>query len=159
MYKPSVITPEMVTVYGPKDILDTLSFVFTQGIKLLDLDDDRTISVGLQNPVPSLLHFNPDIVTMDIRIEKFTEKSVDVIIDFSSIKAEVKSFPASVQVNFKIAQKDFNLAEMSQFKIVPITEGIDIHTADKLQLKLVRKPDFIRNEWIVPTEVEFLIIK
>lgn len=159
LYTPSVITPEKVTVYGPKNVLDTLSFVYTQGIKLNDLHQNKTISVGLANPMPSQLHFDPDIVTMNIRIEKFTEKSVDVIIDFASIKDEIKSFPAKVKINFKIAQKDFNLAEASQFHIVPVTKGIDIQTADKLQLKLVSKPDFIRNEWMVPTEVEFLIIK
>jgi hypothetical protein len=159
LYQPSVITPKTVTVYGPKEILDTLSFVLTQTIKLSNLDENKSISVGLKNPIPNLLHFTPEIVNMDIRVEKFTEKSVDVTIDFSSINQEIKSFPNSVQVNFKIAQKDFNLAEANQFHIVPETEGLDIKTADKLQLKLVRKPDFIRNAWIVPTEVEFLIIK
>lgn len=159
LYKPSVINPEKITVYGPKEILDTLSFVLTQSITLIDLDEDKTISVGLENPLPNLLHFTPDIVTMDIRVEKFTEKSIDVDINFSSINAEIKSFPSSVKVNFKIAQKDFNLAEASQFQVIPETEGVDIQKAEKLQLKLVRKPDFIRNDWIVPTEAEFLIIK
>jgi hypothetical protein len=159
LYQPSVITPKTVTAYGPKEILDTLSFVLTQKIKLADLDKNKSISVGLENPLPSLLHFTPEIVKMDIRVEKFTEKTIDVTIDFSSINAEIKSFPNTVQVNFKIAQKDFNLAEANQFHVVPETEGLNFQTADKLQLKLVRKPDFIRNVWIVPTEVEFLIIK
>ena len=159
LYQPSVITPKMITVYGPGEILDTLSFVLVQKIRLNNLDENKSVSVGLENPLPTLLHFKPDIVTMDIRVEKFTEKSVDVPIDFSSIKQEIKSFPNSAQVNFKIAQKDFNLATANQFQIVPETEGLNIRTADKLQLKLAKKPDFIRNEWIVPTEVEFLIIK
>lgn len=159
LYQPSVITPTMVTAYGPKEILDTLSFVLTQKIELSGLAENKSVSVGLQNPLPSLLHFTPEIVKMDIRVEKFTEKTVDVTIDFSSVNAKIKSFPNNVQVNFKIAQKDFNLAEASQFLVVPETDGLNFQSADKLQLKLIRKPDFIRNEWIVPTEVEFLIIK
>lgn len=159
LYQPSKINPETVTVFGPGNILDTLSFVKTQEVSFTGLDENKSVSVGLLNPIPSLLHFSPEIVTMDIRVEKFTEKSIEIPIDFSSLKTKIKSFPTHVRVNFKIAQKDFNLAEANQFHVVPVTEGVDLKTSDKLQLKLVRKPDFIRNEWIVPTEVEFLIIK
>lgn len=159
LYAPAVISPEKIIVYGPKDILDTLRFVFTERIELKEMDENKNVKVGLRNPLPSLLHFEPDVVTMDIRVEKFTEKFVETGVDFTSINKEIKSFPSTIRINFKIAQKDFNLAQPSQFHIVPVIEGIDFQTAEKLQLKLIRKPEFIRNEWIVPAEVEFLIVK
>ena len=94
-----------------------------------------------------------------IRVEKFTESSVETPIDFSAFNKEVKTFPSTVKVNFKLAQKDFNNISASQFQVIPETEGLDLATAEKIHLKLVRKPDFTRNEWIVPTDVEFLILK
>ena len=98
-------------------------------------------------------------MTLKIRVEKFTESSIETAIDFSEVNKEIKSFPATVIVNFKIAQKDFNNVESNQFHVVPELDDVDILTADKVHLKLVRKPEFTRNEWIVPSDVEYLIIK
>ena len=71
----------------------------------------------------------------------------------------IRTFPATVQVNFKVAQKDFSNIQPNQFKVVPEIEQTDINNAKRLHLILVEKPDFIRDEWITPTDVEFLIIK
>lgn len=159
MYEPASITPENVKVFGPKEIVDTLMHVHTEKLKLNDIHSDKTVSIGLINPFPNLLHFEPEIVTIKIRVEKFTESSVETAIDFSAVNKEIKSFPSTVTINFKIAQKDFNNVRPSQFHVVPELEGLDILSADKVHLKLVRKPGFTRNEWIVPADVEYLIIK
>lgn len=159
LYEPASITPTTVTVFGPKKIIDTLNFVYTEKLKLNDVESNKTISIGLTNPYPNLLHFEPNIVTMHLRVEKFTESSIETVIDFSAINEDIKSFPATVMVNFKIAQKDFNNVQSKQFHVVPELDGLDLKSADKVHLKLVRKPEFTRNEWVVPSDVEYLIIK
>jgi hypothetical protein len=58
-----------------------------------------------------------------------------------------------------VAQKDFSNIQASQFKIIPETKNINLNEVKRLHLKLVEKPDFIRDEWISPADVEFLIIK
>jgi ankyrin repeat protein len=159
LYEPAIITPRKITVYGPRKILDTLTKAYTEPLTLTNLDKDVAVDVKIQNKHKELLHFEPNTVNLRIRVEKFTESSVETAIDFSSIKQEIKSFPATVKVNFKLAQKDFNNISASQFQVIPETEGLDLSKADKIHLKLVRKPDFTRNEWITPTDVEFLITK
>jgi hypothetical protein len=159
IYEAISITPEKVKVFGPKEIVDTLTHVHTETLELNDIHTDKTVSIGLVNPFPNLLHFEPQIVTINIRVEKFTESSIETVIDFSAVNKEIKSFPATATVNFKIAQKDFNNIRAGQFHVVPELDGVDILTADKVHIKLVRKPEFTRNEWIVPANVEYLIIK
>ena len=159
LYEEEIITPSSVKVFGPKALLDTIDKVFTQSIEFSYVASDKDIMVHIENPFPDLLHFDPDFVSLKIRVEKFTESSIDTPIDFSGIKENIKSFPATAVVNFKVAQKDFNNIDPDQFRVMPEMRGIDLIDVDKLHLTLVDKPDFIRNEWIVPADVEFLIIK
>ncbi|HDO28051.1 MAG TPA: hypothetical protein ENH02_08050 [Bacteroidetes bacterium] len=159
LYENPVVTPSKIKVFGPPSILDTLSGVFTQKVILKKVDADRKIGVGILNPAPGKLQFDPEIVNITIRVEKFTESSIETPVDLSGVKLKIKTFPAIVKVNFQVAQKDFNNVQPGQFKVVPETKGVNLHIVQELHLVLTKKPDFIRNEWITPANVEFLIIK
>ena len=159
LYEPPVVSPGKIKVYGPPSILDTLKGLRTQRVVLKDVYADRKIDVGLQNPAPGQLQFDPEIVTVSFRVEKFTESSVEIPIDLSKVRLKIKTFPAIVKVNFKVAQKDYNNVQPNHFNVVPETAGIDLHKVQELHLFLEKKPDFIRNVWLNPTDVEFLIIK
>ncbi len=159
LYEPPVVTPSRVKVFGPPSVLDTLKGVSTQHMVLKDVYSDRKIDVGILNPAPGKLQFDPEIVSVSFRVEKFTESSVEIPIDLSSVRMKIKTFPAMVKVNFKVAQKDFNNIQTKQFKVVPEISGVDLRKVQELHLVLTKKPDFIRNVWLNPTDVEFLIIK
>ena len=159
LYEPAIVTPKKITVYGPRNMLDTLSRVYTETLVMDNLDKDISTVVNIRNRYPKLLHFEPNSVNVRLRVEKFTESTIETPIDFSVLGKQVKSFPSSVKVNFKLAQKDFNNISASQFHVIPETEGLDLASSDKIHLKLVRKPEYTRNAWIVPTDVEFLVIK
>jgi hypothetical protein len=159
LYEKEIISPTSVKVFGPKTVLDSINQIFTQNIEFRDVHSDMDISVYINNPLPDLLHFDPDFVSLKIRVEKFTESSIDTPIDFSGIRENIKTFPAMVTVNFKVAQKDFNNIQAGQFRVVPELGGIQLQQVSRLQVSLAEKPDYIRNEWLVPAEVEFLIIK
>jgi YbbR domain-containing protein len=154
-----IISPPGVKVFGPKATLDTLNQVFTQTIVLQNLDSDKTVTIGLSNPNPSLLRFEPEQVEIKLRIEKFTESSIEIPIDFSNIKQNIQSFPSTVKVYFKVAQKDFNNVQAGGFNVKPELSGIKLQDVDRLHLILTKKPEFVRNERIVPANVEFLITK
>lgn len=159
LYEKAKVIPSRVKVFGPRSILDTLTEVKTQRIVLKKLNADREVKVGITHPYSGLLQFDPEIVTIKLRVEKFTESAIETPVDVSGIKLKIKTFPAIVKVNFKVAQKDFNNISPSQFRVIPEVGGINLLKVDKLHLVLIKKPDFIRNEWITPTDVEFLIIK
>jgi hypothetical protein len=123
------------------------------------IDEDLSAEVRIANPNPELLEISPDVVTVSLRVEKYTESSIEIPIDFSSINVQVKTFPSIVKVNFQVARKDFTLVQPGQFHVVPEIEGVDIQNTDRLHLKLIRQPEIIRNPWIVPADIEYLIIK
>jgi YbbR-like protein len=159
LYENAIISPPTVNIYGPKATIDTISVAETQNVTLQNLDNDQTITAGLSNPNPRLLRYDPKQVEIKIRVEKFTESSIEIPIDFSGIKQNIQSFPSSVKVYFKVAQKDFNNVQAGGFNVQPEISGINLQDVDRLHLVLTKKPEFVRNERIVPTYVEFLITK
>ena len=159
LYNEVKTDPAFVTVYGPKNMLDTLNQVLTEKLVLEDLMSDKVNKVDLENPNSELISFDNDEVTLYFRVEKFTESEIEVPINLSNIKYEIKTFPSIVKVYYRVAQTDFNEVRPHQFNIYPVLNNMDILQVQKLPLKLSKQPDFVRNIRIVPSEVEFLIIK
>lgn len=151
--------PEYITVYGPRSVLDTLYHITTKKVILENLMSDKVIKAELENPNDKLLSFNINNVNIYFKVEKFTESEIEVPINLSNLPYKIKTFPSQVLVYFKIAQLDFNKVRTHQFNIYPVLENMDILQIQKLPLKMSRQPDFVRNTRIVPSEVEFLIIK
>lgn len=159
LYESEIISPKTVSVFGPLSVLDTMEYVYTEMLKLSMVQEDKSIDVQLYNPLPDLLNFEPKEVNVQLRVERFTESFVETAIDVSAVQENIRTFPANVSVYFKVAQKDFSNIQANQFKVVPETDLLDLNLAKRLHLRLVQKPDFIRDEWIAPADVEFLIIK
>ena len=159
LYEKELLSPQTVSVFGPLSVLDTLHFIYTEEIKLSNIYKDQSVKVRLYNPLPELLNLEPEIVTVQLRVERFTESFIETDIDLSELPEKIRTFPSTIRINFKVAQKDFSNVQPKQFRIVPEIENIDLSEAKRLHLKIVEKPVFIRNEWIVPSDVEFLILK
>jgi len=159
LYKDVSITPEDITVYGPQNALDSLLFIKTIKVEMENINSDVEIKVELFNPFPQLLTFETNEITLKIEVEKFTESELVVPINLSGMNYHVKTFPSQVTVYYKVAQKDFNDVRPHQFNIIPVIDDLNITNAKKLPLRIENHSDFARNIRIVPTEVEFLIIK
>lgn len=159
LYGGVLVSPQKIKVFGPKNILDTLKNVYTESANIFSIDSVQSINSSLRNPLPGILRFEPEVVNLKFRVEKFTESSLESPVDIGAIKDEISIFPKTVKISFKIAQKDFNNINPGLFSVIPETEGINLATVNKLKLKISKKPAFIRDEWLAPSEVEFLIIK
>lgn len=151
--------PGFILVYGPKKVLDTLTHIATKKLVLENLMSDQVVKVELANPAPGLLSFDNNEVTLYFKVDKFTESEIKVSINLSNLQYKIKTFPSQVKIFYRVAQIDFNKVRPHQFNIYPVLNNMDILQAQKLPLKLSKQPNFVRNIRIVPSDVEFLIIK
>lgn len=158
LYSDVRIDPGFIMVYGPENVLDTLTRIFTKKLVLENLMLDKVVKVELENPEPGLLSFDNDEVILYLKVEKFTESEITVPINLSNLNYKIKTFPSQVKVFYRVAQIDFNKVRSHQFNIYPVLNNLDILQAHKLPLELSKQPDFVRNVRIVPSKVEFLII-
>ncbi|RLD45873.1 MAG: hypothetical protein DRI88_08295, partial [Bacteroidetes bacterium] len=113
----------------------------------------------LKNPFSEINHIEPYEVLVKLKGETFSKIIFGTEKNGSDIPKKIRTFPSTVRINFKVAQKDFSNIKAGQFRVVPETDNINLNEVKRLHLRLAEKPDFIRDEWIVPADVEFLIIK
>lgn len=159
LYSEVKADPEYIVVYGPKSVLDTINEVTTKKLVLENVMTDQSVKIELQNPAPNLLSYSSKEITLNFKVDKFTESNMTVSINLSNLPYKIRTFPSQVKVYYRVAQVDFNEVRSHQFNIYPVINNMDILQANKLQLKLSKQPDFVRNIRIVPSDVEFLIIK
>ncbi len=159
LYNTVISDPAFIMVYGPLSILDTLESIST--IKLLqeNIMSDQTVKIDLENPNVDLLRLEVKEVMLSFEVEKFTESEILVPVNLSNLEYKIKTFPSQVKVFYRVAQIDFNEVRSNQFNVFPVINNKNLNQVNKLSLKLLKQPDFVRNVRVVPSEVEFLIIK
>ncbi len=153
------VNPPQVTVYGPSSLLDTLSSVYTRTVEKKKLSADFKTEVQIENPDIKLLNIIPGMVEIDVDVEKYTEAVLEIPVDVSKLNINLRTFPSKIKVYYHVAIKDYNSVHANMFEIVPDIEGVDLNSAGKISLKLVRKPKLISQVRMVPQEVEFLMVK
>jgi len=152
------ILPAKVTVYGPERILDTLKHLYTRSFSLEDLSGKQIVKTTVLNPDPKLLKLYPEHVKIQLDVEKYTERTLQVPVDVSGIHPRLRTFPLEVTVYFNVFIRDYEKIHARQFRVVPNLKNIDLHQVKKLRLELVSAPKQVSNVRLNPAEVEFIIL-
>ena len=159
LYSNVTCEPNFIKLYGPQSILDTIDVIYTNILVREDVMSNFETTIGLKNPDSDLIRLNIKEVSLDFKVEKFTEYEITVSIKDDNLEYKIKTFPSKVKVFYQIAQIDFNEVHSNQFSVIPVISNLDLKEVNKLPLKLSKQPGFVRNARIVPSTVEFLIIK
>ena len=149
--------PDSVDVYAPTSILDTMQYAYTQPVELTGLTSSVTSSVKM--PVKPGVKFQPSSIDFTARIDYYTEKTVQVPIISSNFPAEkqLRTFPATVQVTFRVGAAQFSQVTAESFVLSVTYEELLRNESDKYRLHLKSIPDGVSNVRISPAEVDYLI--
>ncbi len=155
--KGSVTTvPDSVVVSGPRAIIDTFSVARTRPLKITGLDhpEERTISME-EIPNVSYSHKRVDV---SIPVEQFTESVLDIPIAVENVpdSLSLKIFPSHTTLTFMVGLSDFGKIQPGLFRAVV---QFPSESAGKLNIDLVRSPDYIRSVKLSPSQVEYIIEK
>lgn len=151
------LSPDTVTVYAPRQILDTLRTAYTAPIELTNLSDTLTRKIALQDVRGA--KFVPGSVQAKFITDLYTEKTVEVDIvgtDFPANK-RLKTFPSKAKVTFQVGLSRFKKITSKQFRIeIPYNE-LKKCTTDKFPLSIATMPAEIYNVRIQPSYIDYLI--
>ena len=150
-------SPSTVKVYAAKEILDTLTAVYTVPLDLEELSERKTVSVDLA-PIRGA-KTSPTKVKAIINVDQMTEKTVPVHIDHINFPAgkTLKTFPGIAKVVFQVGLKQYRDITADKFAIVVSYDEVADNNTNRLHLSLKSKPDGISHVRIEPEEVEFII--
>lgn len=149
------LTPDSVTIYGPKNKISSIDNVYTQNLTLRNVNQNIDTEIPLK--LDDALNANHKNVNVKIFVEKYTEAIANVPINNNS-KQNLRLFPDKVKIKYIVSLTDYNITKENYFKV-------DIDTADIspdnnfLPIYLTDYPSNTRILSIEPKEVEYIIIE
>lgn len=153
------ILPDSVDVSGPPSIVNSLSYIETE---ILRLDEVKSsIDTDLKLKQQKVLSYSSNKVRLKAPVEKFTEGSVSVRIQPLNVQTgfSLKAFPDRVQVRYMVALSRFNEVKDHMFDVVINADGLELERPEKLSVELVRYPTFLRRLTVDPEKVDYILRK
>lgn len=149
--------PEKVTVYGSKQVLDSLRFVKTVPINITNFNDTvlRTVALETIKGVKIV----PNTVRIGLYPDILTEENIEVPITAINMPEGkvLRTFPQRVTVNFIVGASMFRSISPEQFAVVVDYNEIIDHPSDKCSIHLRETPQGVRNARLKMTQVDYLI--
>lgn len=153
------IYPNSVEVFGPKSILDTIKYVYTELVDIKELNDTMKIVCNLLQI--SHLKYSVDKINVNLYVEHFTEKHIQLPI--TSINCpdnyKIRTFPAFVNVSYFVGLSKFKSINQNDIQVYLDYNDLKISNDTKLKLKVKNNTTYLTNIRVLPQEVEFLLEK
>jgi hypothetical protein len=155
-----IIEPDSVFVMGVNEVIDTIKFVTTELCKLDGINKAQTISGKLLNRWKLYdVSLSENEAKISLNVERFTESTIELPIEndhWDDMK--IKTFPEKISLTYLVALKDYKRINSEMF-VLGYDTAANLNQANKLRVKIIRHPSFIKITRIDPQEVEFLVLK
>lgn len=157
-YIQSVTTKfDSVRVYAPSACLDTMQAAYTEPLEAVDLDA-TAIMTAVMKRLPHV-KYQQTMVPVKVNVGYYTEKSFSVAVIGTNFPADKKlrTFPARVNVTFRVESGRYQQIGPSDFVLTTTYEELIESPANKLLLQLKDVPQGVYDVRISPMEVDYLI--
>lgn len=158
-YDSLTVTPSEIEIWGPEDIVDSVSYLETEEVFLNKVDDDINIPVAIIIPKElQQLRFNERGVDVKGKVERFSERLIEVPLIVTNMPqgTVVRVFPKQVRVLFKAALSDITSIKVEDFMIVCDFNKVN-SSSDYLIPQILKKPAIIKEAHLLDKKVEYLI--
>ena len=150
-------SPSEVTVYGPKDILDTLSGVYTEKIRQEDISRSQTLLANLATF--GNIKTNVAAVNIVVKVEEYTEKTFEIPVTAEGFpeNCRLRTFPASIQLSCSLPLSRYLTTTSSLFEAVVSYSDTMRDSTSMVSVTISKMPEGISNCRFSPEKVEYLI--
>ena len=152
-------SPEIVYVYGTKEVLDTIDFVKTEPVTLRNLMETTSMEVKIgkmrgARPLPSK-------VSITIPIEPLVKRQAMITVEAINVPEgeELLLFPSKVPVEYYVAMSLLNDDEDNNIHLVVDYDDITFSKDGKLSVSVGKYPDRLKNLKLSTDSIEYAIAK
>jgi len=153
-------SPNKVLLKGPQQILDRINYIETDSLVLNNIKQNvvRVVNFKMTDDLIQLNLKSTKAVVV-IPVDKFTETEIEVPISINTgvSNYNIKPFPSNTKVKFLVTLSKYKKVKAQNFKVVALTQNVDLLHSNKLQLQLQSYPPYIKNPTLNPSEVEFIL--
>lgn len=150
-------SPDSITLYGYKEILDTLTCVYTQEYTSEKLKD--TLNTVLLLDIPEHCKANPSKINVTAPIEFYTESDIDLSITIKNLpqNISVKTIPEKLNVSFLVGLSKYKEIRPSDFILSLDYEVLRKSDSNYETVTLESYPTYIKNPYLKDNKVKWLI--
>jgi len=155
---PIALVPDSVMIYGDQQQLDSVGFVGTEELFLLDVTESVTHNVQLS--IPSAVQCKASIVEVIIEVEPFVEQLLKCKVEVKNLKKgyALKLFPEVVKVTLQAPKDKYSMLQTNFLKL-QVDASLISEESRTLAVEVENLPSFIQLKRVYPSRVEFLLIK
>ncbi len=161
LYDSIKVSPDSVTLFGIKSILDTTYFIKTEHQTVRNLKENKLLTLKLHKPKtkPALV-ISTDTVIAEVKVERFTEAEIEVPVTNNNRDGiNFRTFPDKVKLTCRVAMKEYDRLDPSLFSVTINADEAAVSDNNFTEIVVTRQPSFARVMKIKPEKVEFLILK
>lgn len=127
--------PQRVVAYGPREILDTLSRVFTKSYMETDLDETQTFTSELK--AVKGVRLIPSSVKVSINVEPLVVKEEVIPVMASNVPSgeSLLLFPSTARVSYYVPMSHFSNEE-KPVRVVADYEEVALHRGGRIPLRI-----------------------
>lgn len=150
------VSPQYVDVYAPDEIFDTITTVYTEDKLFSNVMDTLRTNVRLKQIKG--VKFVPDSVHAEMCVDLLTMRTIRIPVTTENVPEGriLKTFPAMVDVTFKVGSSLYNDIRPDEFQLVVDYASI-AQDDSRCKVMLRRMPRGISSVTVSPQEVEYLI--
>ena len=155
---PIILIPDSVTIYGEKELLDSINFIFTEELIMTDVVNSNTANVSLS--IPDHLECEIKQIKVLIEVEPFVEQKFNYKVEVKNLKKgyAIKLFPNFVQVTLRAPKNKYSMLQ-TNFLTINVDASLISKEKTTLNIEVENLPSFMKLQRIYPSSLEFLLIK
>ncbi len=157
---PLKIEPNMVTIKGPKTIIDTINRVNTLQLSFPEETSNFAHKVELfKNPELQNTTYSNNTVFIYGKVARFSEKIIAVPIRVINLPSgyEIRTFPDKVSILCRAKLDNLKNLDSTGFEVVADYNSIKDNTTKIITLELLKKPESLHSASLNEDHVEFIL--
>lgn len=149
-------TPHLIEISGPNSIIDTINFVETKALHFKNLNTTVNQNASLTE-IPGV-NLSTKRVELKIPVSLYTEYNNKVKLQKINVPDSLNlvTFPGYVDITCIVAFDKYANLKASGF-VITVDYNDITPNIEKLPVKIINKPAYIKSMNILPSEVEFII--
>ena len=155
VYGDPQVEPALVTVYGPKNVLDTLKSVRTAVFSAVNAAGrlTQTLSIDYYGGV---VRSEQATAVVTVEVEQYTETDIEVPVKVTDT-VNCRFFPETMKVKCLVPIRDFANVNAASFLV--LADTAQFHRLEPLlDIRLAKVPEHVQVMKTEPDQVEYLIV-
>lgn len=156
IYGIPMLDPASVTIFGPQEVIDSVTVVKTELLSMSNVSQNFTATVSL-DLLDGQIKSNVKEVKAEVQVEKYTEMDVEVPIKVSG-NVRVRFFPETMSVKCLVAIRDYASITPEHFSVAVDKKQME-DMQPLLDVRLASWPPTVQILGTRPDKVEYLIVQ